>query len=349
MHKDWILSSHKLLQLRRVVSIFVVFTLLILLIPNVFAIVGGDPFPSQPANGPSIGTGERFSSNSAGSYASYNVQYTQPYSRFQSGRPGLNTQYQYYWPKVLNDSSCRDGGQDFLIQISPLGCTPAVIRSDLLEEQNVPVFCQLNALKMNPLIDVNAIDYLSFSPSSGKYPEGLQAVGYHPARAALKGNNVLINSPILNNIGYVVLVLKQNPSEKTMPDSVSGILTATIKYDFNNAFGIGKHEFLLTESDDATWKQSYKESAFWKGNFFLRAEQIDASDNSAEIGIYRDVDGKLSSFTLKKGVSREVPVPGYQCRANLQVRLDDLKGADTSATLLIDGERFDFVKGQRFL
>ena len=30
--------------------------------------------------------------------------------------------------------------QDFLVDIVPTGCTPGIVRSDLLEEQNVPVF-----------------------------------------------------------------------------------------------------------------------------------------------------------------------------------------------------------------
>ena len=49
------------------------------------------------------------------------------------------------------DSSMCQEGQDFVIQIAPFGCEPAVVRSDLLEEQNVPVFCQLAATKINPL------------------------------------------------------------------------------------------------------------------------------------------------------------------------------------------------------
>ncbi|HEX9740355.1 MAG TPA: hypothetical protein VGA29_06235, partial [Ignavibacteriaceae bacterium] len=74
---------------------------------------------------------------------------------------------------VFNADMCN-AGQDFIIQIPPFGCTPAVVRSDLLEEQNVPVFCQLSAIKLNPLIEVEAIDSLSFS---GNYPEGIQGIG----------------------------------------------------------------------------------------------------------------------------------------------------------------------------
>src|SRR3989344_4821810 len=60
------------------------------------------------------------------------------------------------------DSSMCIPGQDFFIQIDPSGCTPSVVRSDLLEEENVPVFCPLLAAKTNPLIDVNTIERITF-------------------------------------------------------------------------------------------------------------------------------------------------------------------------------------------
>src|SRR3989344_9056834 len=44
-----------------------------------------------------------------------------------------------------------DAGQDFVLQIAPFGCDPLVVRSDLLEEQATPVFCQIVATKINPL------------------------------------------------------------------------------------------------------------------------------------------------------------------------------------------------------
>ena len=67
---------------------------------------------------------------------------------------------------TVPDKELCQAGQDFVIQIAPFGCTPTVVRSDLLEEQNVPVFCQLAATKINPLVDVKIIDSISFK---GKY------------------------------------------------------------------------------------------------------------------------------------------------------------------------------------
>ncbi|MEK7092762.1 MAG: hypothetical protein AAB907_04005, partial [Patescibacteria group bacterium] len=69
--------------------------------------------------------------------------------------------------KQFDEEMCQTG-QDFVVQVAPFGCEPPVVRSDLLEEQNQPVLCQLSATKINPLIDVQAIDSISFQ---GNYPK----------------------------------------------------------------------------------------------------------------------------------------------------------------------------------
>jgi len=114
---------------------------------------------------------------------------------------------------IFNENMCGKG-QDFIVQVSPFGCSPTVVRSDLLEEQNVPVFCKLSATKINPLIDVDAIKSMSFK---GQYPKEVSGVGFHPAQAALKSSGTtLLNSPILENIGYAVVVLRQQEKEIIM-------------------------------------------------------------------------------------------------------------------------------------
>ena len=56
-----------------------------------------------------------------------------------------------------------------------------------------------------------------------------------------------VNNPVLNNIGYAVIVLKQQKNESAMPDYVSGNLTARMRYNIKNAFGVGQAVFYLPE------------------------------------------------------------------------------------------------------
>ena len=85
----------------------------------------------------------------------------QPRASFQAiygPEGGLET----YWP-ILGDKDTCLARQDLLLQVAPAGCTPSVVRSDLLAEQNVPVFCQIDAVQINPLIDIKQISNIRFS------------------------------------------------------------------------------------------------------------------------------------------------------------------------------------------
>ncbi len=262
-------------------------------------------------------------------YTRSNVQYTQ----FMSS------------PVEASDNAMCEQGTDFLIQIAPFGCTPMIVRSDLLEEQNVPVFCQLGATQINPLIDVEAIETMSFS---GEYPEEVEGIAFHPARAALGvGNN--LNSPLLNNIGYVVIVLKQQANASAMPDFVSGNLTARVRYGVENAFGVGDVKFYLPELNDAEWEANKYRHSFWDGRGYLRAENIGA--DSAVISIYSDSgDKQVASVSLDEGEeSREIFFPGFECLASLKLKLNSLENSDSRALLKINGNLIEVVRGEKFL
>jgi hypothetical protein len=96
----------------------------------------------------------------------------------------------------LDESMCAQG-TDFLVQISPLGCENSPVRSDLLAEQNVNVFCKMAGLQINPLIKVSEIDSIRFDK---QYPKEVLNIGYMPAQAALGYTpENLDGSLILNN------------------------------------------------------------------------------------------------------------------------------------------------------
>ncbi|MFC1682023.1 transglycosylase SLT domain-containing protein [Nanoarchaeota archaeon] len=269
------------------------------------------------------------------------VQYTRPSS----------ANYDYgkkvdLFPK-FNDEMC-EAGQDFLIQVAPFGCTPSVVRSDLLEEQNVPVFCQIAATKINPLIKVEGIDYITFS-KKGYDSDLVSGVGFHPANAAFSyGRGKLINSPFLENIGYAVVVLKKQKNESAMPDLVEGTLTANIRYDVENAFGIGKGHYYLPEMEESEWERNYKRYGFWQGRGFLKLE--DSDNGRVSVAVYADKDKKIASVNLKEGeTSKDIYLPGFYCMAGLKLRLDDLDGSDTRVKLRINEDFVEVTKGGKFL
>jgi LAS superfamily LD-carboxypeptidase LdcB len=275
---------------------------------------------------------------SAADYSRSNPQLTQP------GLNSVNYNYGAKVPLSPTQSSC-ERGQDFLLQVAPFGCTPAVVRSDLLEEQNVPVFCQLAATQINPLIKVDAINYISFK---GDMPEGISGVGFHPAQAAINTGTTLLNSPVLENVGYVVIVLDKQKNESSMPDSIKGTLTASIKYDVKNTFGVGRATYYLPELTQPDWEQKFTQYGFWRNKGYLRADSIDT--NSATISVYSDTNNKIATTTLAKGkTSAQIDLPGFYCLAGMSLRLDSLDNPTTRAKFNINGEIVEVAEGGQFL
>jgi hypothetical protein len=276
-----------------------------------------------------------------GAFLLFAILFLSSVSAYMSSNP-QTTQFNLN-PLSTEKTVCQQG-QDFIIQISPFGCTPAVVRSDLLQESDVSVYCQLGATKINPLIDVEAIDSISFSGQLSKYVSG---VGFHPAKAAL-GVKEDLNTPVLSNIGYVVVNLKKQTNVSAIPDYVSGNLTAKIKYNIKNAFGIGSALFYLpefaTETDFQAGKYQY---SFWNGKGYLKADNIGSDD--ADISVYTDT-GKLSTVNLKKGeTSQSIYLPGFECEAGLKLKLESLASADTRAKLKINAEIVEVSQDEKFL
>ena len=255
------------------------------------------------------------------------------------------------------DREMCGAGQDFILQVSPTGCIPSVVRSDLLENQNVPVFCPIVATQLNPLIDVEKINTMTFSFSGVRPPE-ISGIGYYPARAAI-GRTRQVTQPILNNLGYAVIVLKQQRNESAMPDFVGGNLTARIRYDIKNAFGVGRSVFYLPEiTDEEEWNRDFKRYSFWDGRGYLRAESV--GDGKASISVYSDRETygsvktdkrKIATKILEEGeTSGEMFMPGFDyCRGSLQLELKGLEAPDTRARLNINGDVFERKEKEMFI
>ena len=271
---------------------------------------------------------------------------SQPQARFQSvytPEDRLNA----YWP-ILGDKETCLARQDLMLQISPAGCQPLVVRSDLLADQNVPVFCQIDALQINPLIDITQIRSISFS---GKYPKEIIGAGFYPAQAALRSRDKLLGSPLINNIGYVVVVLKRNEKEKELPDFVNVTLTGRIDYEAGNAFGVGKAEFALAPMSDAEWGEDKFKQGFWNGRYFVRLEQADAE--YAIVSLYSG-ERKIATEKVKKGeIGRTVWVPGAYCRAGVKVAYDGYVGDKNRALIEIGGgegsDRIEVFDGSKII
>lgn len=281
---------------------------------------------------------------------SFGMAYSNPSSNWQANQPTFDNlyagDYSNYWPILqdMEDGQCN-ATTDFVIGIPPGGCSPSVVTSDLLAEQNVPVFCELYAIKVNPLIKVSAIKSISFK---GDYPEGVRSIVYHPARAAVKSYSTLLGSPTLENIGYVVIILKQEKVEANITEWISGNLTATMTYDAEEAYGVGRSEFYLEPTGEDEWQSNFMASSFWNGRGFLKV--LDVADGKAKIQVMGSKDNVLRTLTLKEGeTSSSSYLPGFYCKAGLKVKLTDITTQEDMARLNVDGNDIWVRKGSKFL
>lgn len=278
-----------------------------------------------------IGSAQDIFSQSYSSFSDVTFQ-AQPLS-FQSY---YSSDWQTYWPGLQIDNEQCKSRQDLLLQIAPGGCQPMVVRSDLLAEQNVPVFCQIMGLQVNPLIDIKQLNNIGFS---GSYPAEVAGVGFHPARVAINTGSQLTGSPLLNNLGYVVIILKQNPNEKSLPDFVNLTLRAQVAYSSGNALGIGKANFDLKEMTDAEWETARNQglNTFWNGRYSIKLENADV--NSATVSLY---DGVIKINTVRIDRSKpleSIYLPGTYCMASLTLYYDGFETDSTRALLEITDEK----------
>jgi len=275
------------------------------------------------------------------------TQYSQPSFQTSYSAAELGT----YWPifEDMEKGECRER-QDIILNVAPFGCQPVVVKSDLLADQNVPVFCQIDALKINPLIDVREIRNIRFVGQ--EYPDEVAGIGFHPAKSALSSrNDRFMGSPLLTNIGYVVVVLRRNENESSLPDFVEVDLSAQIDYDGGNALGIGRAEFRLKEMSDAEWAVEKNKQSFWNGRYFVRLESADAE--RATVSLYRG-NTKISSVTVEEGdLSREIYFPGAYCMAAVQIAYDGFEADDDKAKIEVSDDRgtdvFEVYDGSKFL
>ena len=240
---------------------------------------------------------------------------------------------------------------DFIVNIPLDSCSPAVIRSDLLEEQNVPVFCRLTGVKVNPLINVPYIKDIQVIQQDK--PQEVLGITYYPPNSALgysnyqypitgsqsTGKEKVLGVPTMSNLGYVLIMLKQQPNEALMPKNVKINMTLKIFYDVAKTYGLDENSFVLPILTENEWKLRYKEFSFWRGKGYLRL--IELKDQTAKIAVYTNPTGNpIDYVTLKEGVQltqKEILLPGFYCGAGVRLNLEKITLPQNRAVIIVDG------------
>lgn len=276
-------------------------------------------------------------------YSDFSVQYLPP-------SLGIST------PSSLsfNSEMCQDNGQEFIIQIDSTLCEPAIVRADLLKNQDVPVLCPIIATEFNPLININLISHVDASLSSNS--PNIRSVSFYPNKVALLDSTNNVNPSFLNSLGYALIVVKKQNNYSQIPEFVGGNITIRINYDVSKEWGTGNAKYYLPELTKEQFYSQYSKYSFWDGRGYLKVDSIEL--DRAIVSIYSSPQNiqsfsgqKLNTVTLEKGkTSNNIYLPGLGlCLASLKLRLNNLEVPDTNARIDVNGNAFQLIKGESFL
>lgn len=242
-----------------------------------------------------------------------------------------------------NDNSNEDIGEDIIINIDEY--QPKIIRSSLLEEQNVKVYALLNGIPSNPTINIDKITGLDISQSDVKIktkPAGKKvsvgSITYIKPRGGTSGAGDLFSDQAngiirqnydltnpgytqdvnYNNLGTLVIPIKRIPKENDVPNQIDLEITGRIKLYVAEDLGHSKYNMVLPEVDESEWIRQKEQYSFYDG--YLRA--VDISKDEAAFNIYDKAGKKVNLIPIKiKEGSRE-SFYGWK------KMYDDLRGLD---------------------
>lgn len=203
-----------------------------------------------------------------------------------------------YTQNQISNANYYGNSQDLgeAIILNVVDYEPKVIKSSQIEAADVPVYAYLQGSTIGSLMGVNSpqsepfisspkIRSITITPSGGS-SNFVRGTLYQPPN---------YGSLDLNNMGYVVVTLRQISDEKKVPKEIVLNMSAKIYFDFLRGYGdISSVDMVLKESGAADdWKTNADSSSFWNKKGFLRLTSVQG--NVAKIQLY---DSSLSLVSL---------------------------------------------------
>lgn len=208
----------------------------------------------------------------------------------------------------------EEEGESLIIEVKKY--EPEVLRSDFLEQLNVPIFATLGVIRAEP-ISVPEIKSVRVEIVKQKQAQkenaSIKGTSEDTLKKYIQGTPKFYkaNPPTLENLGYLKIMLKKIEKEHEVPEQIDLDLKATITYEAERAaFTIGGENLkeLNQETEEET-KQNKHEREILGGRAYLRVSSI--RGRKATMQVYDQNFEKSKSVTLDEGeTSRSMNVPG---------------------------------------
>ena len=273
-------------------------------------------------------------------------------------------------------NTIEDTGESIIVNVDKI--EPTIVPTNVLEEQNVPVYVYLkgatlgslafadNSPSSSPLFGIPQIERVAISgrKSTNNIVSNVQYIKPRDKRYVVDNNGRFFD------MGYLIVELRKT-NENELPEfndtlasissggaslsagggaTINAEITLDIRFDLENTLsGFGSKDLRLIErTDEENWINENGKASFWSNSGYIRADKI--SDEGVTLSVYDGRLRRIRTFTLNRGeISSPIRLQDFGPVQNsfFRVRLNDIILPKDTATFEINGDVYNLVEGQR--
>lgn len=228
--------------------------------------------------------------------------------------------------------------EDMLVWVT--NYEPKLLRSDLLEQSDVPIYAKIQGVQVNPFINIPVITSVSLHPAMIGKNTNVVGLNYiKPAGLATT-----------KDLGWIVVTVKRIPTEDKMPDAIELNVSAAIDYYFEDIIGFGTKDMTLGVVSEKEWRNKEWQYEFWDNSGFLRLTEL-TTDQRAIIELYdssKNFIGKLSLAAGQKSNPYLMNINGK--RGYVTITLNGIETPSSYARVLVNvnGKKSESIMKNNF-
>lgn len=228
---------------------------------------------------------------------------------------------------------------------------PQVLRTDYMEQLNIPVRIVLGAIRGTPISvpEIKSVHVeLLKQKEAQKENATVSGTSEEVVKDFIQGTPRFhkASHPTLDNLGFIEITLKKIPEEHKVPDKIDLDFKATITYEAERTvFTIGGEDVKeLSQATVETVKDQPEEHSILGGRYYLRAVAVE--DDKATIEILDHNFKRVSSVILdEEEVSRNINLQEEIEPESIRLKLEEVKGTG-EVGLKFEDETKKFSKGE---
>ncbi|MBI2106689.1 N-acetylmuramoyl-L-alanine amidase [Candidatus Woesearchaeota archaeon] len=276
-------------------------------------------------------------------------------------------------------NTIEETGESIIVNVGKL--EPTIVPTNILEEQNVPVYVYLKGATLGslafgedapenfPFYGIPEIERVSISNVESTNNLVSRVVHVKPRDRRY----VVEKGERFFDMGYLILELRKIKDEKELPQfndtalarikddnlellrtggpTIDAKISMDIRFNTENSFGaFGAQDLRLTEQiNEKEWIDGAEKTSFWRRNGYIRAYRI--RDDGVSLSVYDGRNRRIHGATLNKNGDESSPIRlkefGPIENSLFRIRLNNVVVPKDSAEFSINGDIYNLIEGQR--